>query len=71
MTLPGARDNVQIVYECAFASVGAAWRLMLERGKSLADKYGVKPEDLILGQWSFPMYPRYVQSGHHSAHASD
>ncbi|KAF7795151.1 hypothetical protein EIP86_006299 [Pleurotus ostreatoroseus] len=48
VTLPEARDSVHIIYEDGFASIGSAWRFMLEHGKRLADSHGVKPENLML-----------------------
>ena len=60
VTLPEARDSVHIIYEDGFASIGSAWRFMLEHGKRLADSHGVKPENLMLGQWSSLFVVQYL-----------
>lgn len=56
MTEPGARDHVQLVYGCSLVNASAAWQVLLDRAANIAKEHGVKPEDLILGQFAAFMY---------------
>lgn len=47
---PGTKQDLQILHEALFASFGDGWQFLLEHGKSLANTYGVNPEELILSK---------------------
>lgn len=47
---PQTQIDVMAIHEATVLSVAAAWKFLLNNGKSLAAELGVKPEDLILGE---------------------
>lgn len=49
MVPPGTKQQIQIVHETLVTSTGRVWRYLLDNGKELAERHGVRPEDLILG----------------------
>ncbi|TCD62244.1 hypothetical protein EIP91_007140 [Steccherinum ochraceum] len=46
---PATEQDVQVVHDTTLVSPAEGWRFLLQHGRSLAEKHGVKPEDLILG----------------------
>lgn len=49
---PEAEYTILVTHTNEVARVHDAWNFLLDAGKSVAERHGVKPEDLILSQLS-------------------
>ena len=52
---PEAEYTLHIVHTKEVVRVHDSWNYLLDSGKTIAKKYGIKPEDLILSK-----SPRYL-----------